>query len=228
MLTPQQEKLFRLIYRIGKSYGLDVIEYEFEFENYIPDTTFTLNDFTTVGTWYNSHELPEKVAQEIASFINENVFVKLEKILEGLHDKNDIDEWSTITLDIIFDLNKKRFSAKLQANWYGTEDSSEEFDMPENMYDENVSSAQIEYNGGGDSGYWDDSMKVYTSDGNTEMVPLPGQINDWISYNLPGGWEINEGSSGTVDFDFNKKTITIFHSMNTFEGDSKMVLEFEF
>jgi len=70
----------------------------------------------------------------------------------------------------------------------------------------------VSYNGSGDSGYIESD---YTSKNKS------GQIDDDIEsicYNLLeeyGGWEINEGSQGTIDF--TKDEITVNHEWNTEE-----------
>jgi hypothetical protein len=62
----------------------------------------------------------------------------------------------------------------------------------------------LKYNGGGDSGYIESDFE------NGE--PSPGAVEEWCYQQLEenfGGWEINEGSQGEFQFDFNEKTVIL-------------------
>ena len=60
------------------------------------------------------------------------------------------------------------------------------------------------------SGYsYDDSSGAYT-----RSTPSRECVLSCIGELLPGGWEINEGSSGTVRLDIDTGTITVHHSEN--------------
>jgi hypothetical protein len=68
----------------------------------------------------------------------------------------------------------------------------------------------LKYNGGGDSGYIESDFE------NGE--PSPGAVEEWCYQQLEenfGGWEINEGSQGEFQFDFNEKTVILSHTYNT-------------
>jgi hypothetical protein len=43
------------------------------------------------------------------------------------------------------------------------------------------------------------------------MGELPSEIEDFVYSNLPGGWEINEGSRGTFYFDLVEKEASLVH-----------------
>ena len=81
----------------------------------------------------------------------------------------------------------------------------------------------LKYNGGGDSGYIESDFD------NGE--PVPSQIEDWCYKELEenfGGWEINEGSQGEFQFDFNEKTVVLAHTYNTILDKSNTIWEEEF
>ena len=81
----------------------------------------------------------------------------------------------------------------------------------------------LKYNGGGDSGYIESDFD------NGE--PVPSQIEDWCYKELEenfGGWEINEGSQGEFQFDFNEKTVILQHTYNTMVDESNTIWEEEF
>lgn len=247
MLTPEQQKLFRFLYLYGKSSGFDVMEFEIESNDYLPDEPFGANDFKNARVDGNKWlDLPEKAAQELTDFVNENVFPKLGSTLDKIYDNNEVDNFSSINIQFNFDFNRRDFSADLEASWYGSEESdSETYDLPEDVYNEIFRSvppgegftswptdaavgASIQYMGGGDSGEWGDEIEVVTKDGKTYMLPLGPKTDDWISYNLPSGWEIDEGSSGVVYFDLVDREIRINHTWNTYDTERENILEFEF
>jgi len=82
----------------------------------------------------------------------------------------------------------------------------------------------LRYNGGGDSGYIENSFEE-----NGDAVPA--EIEDWCYRALEqnfGGWEINEGSDGEFIFDFNNSMVTLNHTMNTEENASNTLYEESF
>lgn len=81
----------------------------------------------------------------------------------------------------------------------------------------------LKYNGGGDSGYIESNFE------NGE--PSPGEVEEWCYQQLEenfGGWEINEGSQGEFQFDFNEKTVILSHAYNIEESKSNTLWEEEF
>ena len=85
----------------------------------------------------------------------------------------------------------------------------------------------VEYSGGGDSGDVEWSAKpsafvsglimgVIASDSilaNTyDKMDAGDVVLNMVSALLPGGWEINEGSRGTVSFDIHENTISHDHT----------------
>ena len=125
-------------------------------------------------------------------------------------------------------LNQVRFTS------YGTEDSGyelyiEDYEEDDENYeyfleirkflDEiKATSATVTYEGGGDSGYINSTYESEKGTGD-----IPGEIED-ICYKLLeefGGWEINEGSQGSIVF--TKDEIDVQHEWNTEEEDSREI-----
>jgi hypothetical protein len=71
-------------------------------------------------------------------------------------------------------------------------------------------------------------MGVETESGTNKIITITEKIADWVSGNLPGGWEIDEGSSGTVIFNFETNEINLFHQWNTYESVDTKVLDLDF
>lgn len=88
-------------------------------------------------------------------------------------------------------------------------------------------SGEIEYQGGGDSGYIESDI-IFNDNSRADY---PAAVEDWMYNKLRqfGGWEINEGSQGQFHFNFSQKTIILNHGSN-YESESifKIPLLFEF
>jgi hypothetical protein len=89
----------------------------------------------------------------------------------------------------------------------------------------NLNSAYVNYNGGGDSGEIEGDLE--TPDYN-ETFPITEDLENFIYGQLPGGWEINEGSRGTVHLDFETNTITFEHTEYTEESARDTITEDNF
>jgi len=109
---------------------------------------------------------------------------------------------------------------------YGTEDSGnfyyfEDCEEGDLIYDnfievrkfldeKKITSATVSYEGGGDSGYID---STYESEKGTGDVPAKIENLCYSLLEEYGGWEINEGSQGTIVF--TKDEIEVNHEWNT-------------
>lgn len=88
-----------------------------------------------------------------------------------------------------------------------------------NEYPELGPELEVNYDGGGDDGYIQDE----------EYIPT---IFTDISYEILnafyGGWELNEGSQGTILYDFRNKKVSIHHNLFENEGFDVDVYEMDF
>jgi hypothetical protein len=90
-------------------------------------------------------------------------------------------------------------------------------EIPEDGY------LNLKYNGGGDSGYIESDFD--------NGQPVPTEIEEWGYQQLEenfGGWEINEGSQGEFQFDFNEKTVVLAHTYNTILDKSNTIWDEDF
>lgn len=88
-----------------------------------------------------------------------------------------------------------------------------------NEYPELGPELEVNYDGGGDDGYIQDE----------EYIPT---VFTDISYEILnafyGGWELNEGSQGTILYDFRNKKVSIHHNLFENEGFDVDVYEMDF
>jgi hypothetical protein len=234
MLTPEEKKLFTFLYRLGKSYGLDYISYTIEFDDYLPDEPELVEGMFKYPD-HNDMEVPEKVAKLLEEFYTEKIHPLLSSAVNKLYQENpDADEFTQMTLEI--EITKDNLEVRFNASYYGFEEVNEDFELPEEIKKEaeellpgeKITKLYIEYSGGGDSGYWEEDMGVETESGANKRIPITTEISDWVSSNLPGGWEIDEGSTGTVYFNFETGEINLIHQWNTYENLDTKVLDLDF
>lgn len=101
---------------------------------------------------------------------------------------------------------------------YVTRDfSSIEEDMSDEIYnyltEQDCKKLTLSFDAGGDSGWVHDFGQNVTTG---EEIPVPEMIQD-VCYSLLnnfGGWEINEGSTGTFTLDTEEKTIELLFAYN--------------
>jgi len=234
MLTPEEKKLFTFLYRLGKSYGLDYVSYTIEFDDYLPDEPELVEGMFKYPD-HNDMEVPDKVAKLLEEFYTEKIYPLLSSAVNKLYQENpDAEEFTSMTLEI--EITENNLDVIFNAYYYGSEEVNEDYELPEEIKKEaeellpgeKIDKLYVEYYGGGDSGSWDSEMGVETESGENKRIPITTEISDWVSENLPGGWEIDEGSTGTVNFNFETNEINIIHSWNTYESVNTKLLDLDF
>ena len=82
------------------------------------------------------------------------------------------------------------------------------------------------YDGSGDSGWVNDEVR-----GPKGSLRLNKQL-EYICYDLLelyyGGWEINEGSNGSIDFNFEDQTVELNHNQNVEENMDEHYMTLKF
>jgi hypothetical protein len=228
ILTPEEKKYIGKVSRYLRSMGITYGEIQFEME---PDEE---------GISYNPKDFPTHFENNYTAEIPDGLVPILKKIIgyvddDGLYDEVPNDAYIDYQrFEITIDSVKKEISLT-HIYSYQTEGGSEgvEYDdmieeweekgifddteIPEDNY------LALKYNGGGDSGYIESNFESGQS--------VPTEVEEWCYQQLEenfGGWEINEGSQGEFQFDFNEKTVILSHAYNIEESRSNTLWEEEF
>jgi len=229
ILTPEEKKYLGKISRFLRSMGMRYGEIQFEME---PDQE---------GIAYSSNDFPTHFENNYTAEIPDGLVPILKKIIDyvdddGLYSEVPYDGYLIYQrFDITIYANEKKeislthsYSYQIEGGSQGIEydDMIEEWEekgvfddteIPEDNY------LVLKYNGGGDSGYIESNFE------SGQSVPPP--VEEWCYQQLEenfGGWEINEGSQGEFQFDFNEKTVILSHAYNIEESRSNTLWEEEF
>jgi hypothetical protein len=170
-----------------------------------------------------------EISKKLLNYVCENDLIRTP-------DVDDIN-WQRIEIDL--DCEDSTISVVLDYNYYDIGDTEtdtrsleeeeeneslrEVFDVLEDDPDIEDRILTIDYSGGGDSGYLEDSFNSGDS--------VPAVVSDFC-YNMLenrfGGWEINEGSQGNFEIDLDNKEITLNHTYNIDETGRDTLLEEKF
>jgi hypothetical protein len=228
ILTPNEKKYLGKISRYLKSMGMSYGEILFEMEPDDDEISYRENYFPTNFENNYTAEIPDglvPILKKIIDYVDD----------EGLYDEVPNDAYIDYQrFEITIDSDKREislthiYSFLTEGGSEGVEydDMIEEWEekgifddteIPEDNY------LALKYNGGGDSGYIESNFE------SGQSVPPP--VEEWCYQQLEenfGGWEINEGSQGEFQFDFNEKTVILSHAYNIEESKSNTLWEEEF
>ena len=234
ILTPEEKKYIGKVSRYLRSMGMTYGEIQFEMEPDDEEISYRENYFPTHFENNYNAEIPDglvPILKKIISYVDD----------EGLHSElPDDGEIDYQRFEITIDSVKKEislthsYSYQTEGDTQGVEydDMIEEWEekgvfddieIPEDNY------LVLKYNGGGDSGYIESHFDSGARNPYGESVPT--EVEEWCYQQLEdnfGGWEINEGSQGEFQFDFNEKTVILSHTYNIEESKSNTLWEEEF
>ena len=228
ILTPEEKKYLGKIARYLGSLGMRFGEINFEMETDDEEISYDPNDFPTYFDNNYNAEIPDGLVPILKRIID---YFDDADLYSNLPDGSDIDyQRFEITIDGV----KREISLTHIYSYFSEGDSMgiEYDDMIEEWEEKGVFDdvsipedgyLTLKYNGGGDSGYIESDFE------NGE--PAPGAVEEWCYQQLSdnfGGWEINEGSQGEFQFDFNEKTVILQHTYNTMVDETNTIWEEEF
>ena len=229
ILTPEEKKYLGKISRYLNSLGMSYGEITFEMEPDDDEISYRENYFPTHFENNYNAEIPDGLVPILKKIIG---YIDDDGLYNELPNDANIDYQR---FDITIYVDEKKEISLTHIYSYQTEGGSEgvEYDdmieeweekgvfndtsIPEDNY------LVLKYNGGGDSGYIESDFE------NGE--PSPGEVEEWCYQQLEinfGGWEINEGSQGEFQFDFNEKTVILSHTYNIEESKTNTLWEEEF
>jgi hypothetical protein len=228
ILTPEEKKYLGKIARYLSSLGMKYGEINFEMGTEDEEISYDPNDFPTYFDNNYNAEIPDGLVPILKRIID---YFDDADLYSNLPDGSDIDyQRFEITIDGV----KREISLTHIYSFFSEGDSMgiEYDDMIEEWEEKGVFDdvsipedgyLTLKYNGGGDSGYIESDFE------NGE--PAPGAVEEWCYQQLSdnfGGWEINEGSQGEFQFDFNEKTVILQHTYNTMVDETNTIWEEEF
>jgi hypothetical protein len=218
-LDKNDKKLLNTLCLYLGSYGTKTGKVEFNFYNDAPE----LDHYSGI----QSPDVRIKI-DEIPDF-----FELAEKItIPLIEDKIDYYDTSG-TVRFCVDCSKKLIFFEGWINEMNTNYSTDEYAMEElnevNGWNEflkevrKYKTGRVTYEGSGDSGFIEENMKI-----KDKYVSIPAGLETWLYNQLEqyGGWEINEGSQGFFDFNFENGTIYLEHGEN-YEESVEFPLEME-
>ena len=228
ILTPEEKNYIGKVSRYLRSMGMSYGEIQFEMEPDQEVIDYSPNNFPTQFENNYNAEIPDglvPILKKIIGYVDD----------DGLHSEvpNDgylIYQRFDITINAMsgeISLTHS-YSYQIEGGSQGIEydDMIEEWEekgvfddteIPEDNY------LVLKYNGGGDSGYIESNFESGQS--------VPTEVEEWCYQQLEdnfSGWEINEGSQGEFQFDFNEKTVILSHAYNIEESKSNTLWEEEF
>jgi hypothetical protein len=233
MVTPEEKKALYYYSLLARTQGVGrggrMINYEVEEDEW--NEGYQIDDAFSV--FHYNRALPPSVITSVQSWYEREVEPKVEKFFFRSQNKYD---YSRNYLEIDINLENGEMTAYCNSyfngeNPQGWEIDAEDDDSVKSILEDykkrypNLNSAYVNYNGGGDSGEIDGDLE--TPDYN-ETFPITQDLEDFIYRLLPGGWEINEGSRGTVHLDFKNNTINFDHTEYTEESERDTITEDNF
>jgi len=206
MLSPEEKKILKFLKKYLLTHGVYSAEFEFEYDGgdlgeISPD------EFSVAGWGQDATRIPAKISEVLYQIFMREVEPKLEEAYNDVD--NDISS-SGVRLRFDFRFDTLEISSHFWWSFYGANEETHETyeyddyqpqiencirDLKE--LNSNINEAHVDYSGGGDSGYVEDTITTNEGDFST-----PESCSDFIYEHLPAGWEINEGSQGFARFVF--------------------------
>lgn len=235
LLTDDEKKYLRAVSNYIQSLGMPsgIVDFEIEYDSIFNPKDVRWDQITHFSNHYRA-EIPSKLNPILKKIVDAHA----DKFNEPLSEDNI--NWESVTVEI--DAKEKvlmithnwSYYAEgdtLSTEWDYTEDEEvgklfeelEEAIPVEDRYDKKY--LNLKYDGSGDSGFIEDRF----DEGNGNEVPAA--VSDWCYdrlESLHGGWEINEGSRGTFEFDFDDKKIILYHTDNVNMDESTTIYEESF
>lgn len=246
MITPEEQKQFKRLRAISKTARLGNFEWEWSdldykeerflepsIEHFISDDSYRF-DYTYIDTG-KGYKVPLYIANAIRSYYLREVAPKIINIFDDAM-QNTEEEISQSELKFAFDIKNKQINSWIDLTYYSSEDGDGgywEGDKDAQVMgllntlreiSPNPSTVIIGFDGGGDSGSLSDEMIIFEEGGQTNHN-IPDPIASWCYDQLPGGWEIDEGSHGEFVFNLIDNDITLNLAYGTQEEITEWIVQ---
>ncbi len=228
ILTPEEKKYLGKVSRYLSSLGMNYGDISFEMGTDDEQISYDENYFPTHFENNYTAEIPDGFVPILKKIID---YVDKDLSHEGIPDIGEIDYQR-------FEISINSVSKEISLTHFYT--YTDEGDTQGVEYDDIIQEWEekgflddvsipedgyltLKYYGSGDSGY----IESYFDNGK----PSPQEVEDWCYKQLEenfGGWEINEGSQGEFQFDFDTKTVILQHTYNFVSDKSNTIWEEEF
>jgi hypothetical protein len=154
------------------------------------------------------------------------------EILEAFEDKiiNNLPETDSESYELFCNIypNENKMELTASAEYLGESTDGSSFELDEDskvkkyMNENGIETISAEYSGGGDSGAINE---IYDNHGTPiESTEVEGELYDYLNSAF-SGWEINEGSNGTIEVDGDEVSLEhIWFNYEWLETDFHMVI----
>lgn len=246
MLTNEEKIIFNEFRKVAISEGYKQLEYQItmndpnnnsELDVYVDSDFF---EYYESGYYSSNKEIIDiKYREALFKWFEREVLPKIEDTYNSLVNLIDSDYISYGYITLNFDCVEKQIFSKMYLSFeaegdtetvtweYGDDSDVDTILDTRPEFPENVTQIKVYYYGGGDSGqideFVDNTGKTYSDSEN----PIY-RYEDFFYQQLPGGWEINEGSRGNYVVDFSEKTITLEHTNNYEDSEVEFIVSDKF
>lgn len=218
MLTDSEKKAFNYLSRLSRSHGMKSMTWSIDDyqDNDVDNWEFDPSEY--YGSRWSDKvriDIPAAIQNELVAWYNREGKEAISDGMDSLYDELPNDPtWSRAEIILNFNENVIRTEGEYQysseASPQTREGSISHLESIVELFKKeypNIRRFRVNYAGGGDSGYVED----YGESDDGDSIPVPNDFEELIYNHLPGGWEINEGSAGYCDFNFDDMTYTINH-----------------
>jgi hypothetical protein len=224
-MTPKQKSIFELVSKYASSRGCEYLEMDVDPWNFTP---YNGRNF---GCGTERHENPQKLPFDISDMITEYVGENASDI--------DEDNLSGLSFRLYPQTRTITISGTYQEVVDGpldeTEKSEEDDEILKKIMDflkkEDIYPfAEVEFSGGGDDGYVDDTLYVDAGSKPERKVDSVPGLSDYLydMLNVYGGWMNDEGSFGNFMIDSRAGTITLKFTWNEYAYEDVVFHQEEF
>lgn len=224
-MTPKQKSIFELVSKYVASRGCEYLEIDIDPWNYTP---YNGRNF---GCGTDQYETTQKLPFDISEIISEYANEKASDV--------DQDELNSMNFRLYPNTRTVTLSGVYQSIVDGPESELEKHVEDDEMLKGIMADlenkglypyGEVEFNGGGDSGYIDDQISVHS--GSKESLSL-NDFQDLQNYLYEmlmnyGGWENDEGSFGSFTIDTRRGSITLKFTWNEYHYEDVVFDQEEF